>query len=123
MSVQGKNNRWIALIIVHLCKILFLLVAIVLDNSGNWYYFLSLRTWYLMFCFGDLTLFFAYWKMNPTWEEGARVFGIFWNIMIVVFLVYNFVFNFLIVLIIVETCVLILSKSYSDQQKKTNVTT
>lgn len=81
-----RSKLWIALIVVHLCRLFILFVAFYFESHGSWYYFMSLRNWYLMFFIVDLIILFGYWFMKPMWEEGIRAFGFFWIMMYIVFI-------------------------------------
>jgi len=107
MSIQGKSNWWIGIVTVHLCKMILLLVVTVTIRPGSWYHVFPLGTWLLLFFLGDLALFFCYWFIKPMWEEGVRIFGFFWNIMIVLFILFTSAPIFwLLGICIVEICIL-----------------
>ncbi len=119
MSIQEKSRLWHILIAVHLCKLLLLFVIFVNESPLSWYYFFSLKTWYLMFFLIDLILVFVYWFMKPMWEEGVRVFGFFWNIAFVVFTwgIYQLQFV-LVVFYLSEMCILAWPKQYQKMPEE-----
>ncbi|MHA1962567.1 MAG: hypothetical protein ACW99U_20435 [Candidatus Thorarchaeota archaeon] len=72
--------------VLHVVRVIMLFILSIFTASSTSHYVFSIGSWYLFFFLVDLPLLLAFLRMKSDWEMGARIFGLLWTVLLVLWL-------------------------------------
>ncbi|MHA1905064.1 MAG: hypothetical protein ACW977_13990 [Candidatus Thorarchaeota archaeon] len=87
MASEGfRVDALLFLRVLHVVRIIMLFILSIFSASSTSHYVFSIGAWYLFFFLADLPLLLAFLRMKSDWEMGARIFGLLWTILLILWL-------------------------------------